>query len=195
MTATEILAELALRGVQLKADGKRLRYRPHSAMTADLLADLSSHKTAILALITSPKMRSFDGQRTVFMAPDLAANPQPCPACGSGVLWRLPGGKVVCECYSSVSAGSQRLVLAQLPSGSRWELFPEDDEADPIGDDWADAHDPVECPQCGAIDCWWDGLDNRHCMKCDPPSRKAIRFMNNAKTICRRHEILKTRLP
>jgi len=37
---------------------------------------------------------------------------------------------------------------------------------------------PAQCPTChqdAPIDFWWDGEDNAHCMRCDPPGVKAIR--------------------
>ena len=32
---------------------------------------------------------------------------------------------------------------------------------------------PVEdiapCPTCGSLELWWDGMENQHCMRCQPP--------------------------
>jgi len=36
--------------------------------------------------------------------------------------------------------------------------------------DWDSLDEPIDCPQCGSFDCWWDMLGGRHCKKCDPPS-------------------------
>ena len=51
MTTGELLAELNRRGVELRADGDRLRYQPVAAVTPDLKAALAEHKTAILATL------------------------------------------------------------------------------------------------------------------------------------------------
>lgn len=37
--------------------------------------------------------------------------------------------------------------------------------------------EPVECPRCGGIDCWWNGLGQRRCMACAPPSKVAQRYL------------------
>ena len=51
MTATPLpvsllLVELARRGIELRADGDRLRYRPRSAMTPDLAEGLTATRVA-----------------------------------------------------------------------------------------------------------------------------------------------------
>src|SRR2546429_8209542 len=52
MTVAEILADLAQQGVQLWAEGDRLRYRaPKGVLTPVLRAMLSEHKAEILALL------------------------------------------------------------------------------------------------------------------------------------------------
>ena len=50
MSASVLIANLQRRGVELAAEGDRLRYRaPRGALSPELLADLRSHKTEILA--------------------------------------------------------------------------------------------------------------------------------------------------
>lgn len=51
MSAAEIVADLARRGIRLEADGERLRYFPRSALTPDLLDRLKAHKAELLAAI------------------------------------------------------------------------------------------------------------------------------------------------
>jgi hypothetical protein len=47
---TDLLCDLDRAGIQsLVPDGDRLRYRPRSAMTPELLARLKTHKTDLLA--------------------------------------------------------------------------------------------------------------------------------------------------
>lgn len=49
--AADLLMELDGLGIQLEADGDRLRFRPRDAVTADLAARLKAHKAALLALL------------------------------------------------------------------------------------------------------------------------------------------------
>ncbi len=73
MTAASLLARLDALGVSAKADGGSLHLRPASAIPADLLGVLRTHKAELLALLTS-----------------LANDPlAPCLNCGCGLWWRL----------------------------------------------------------------------------------------------------------
>jgi amino acid adenylation domain-containing protein len=52
MTATELLSELEARGIELWAEGDRLRFRaPEGALTSDLRERLAQHRTEVLALL------------------------------------------------------------------------------------------------------------------------------------------------
>lgn len=51
----DLLAELDALGIQLAADGPRLRFRPREKVTADLAARLKAHKGGLLALLQGPK--------------------------------------------------------------------------------------------------------------------------------------------
>jgi len=48
---TEVLAELARRGVEVAVDGDRLRFRPQGAVTPDLRAALAEHKADLIRLL------------------------------------------------------------------------------------------------------------------------------------------------
>jgi hypothetical protein len=48
-----LLVELARRGIELRAAGDRLRYRPRSAMTPDLADRLTAHRADLLAILTA----------------------------------------------------------------------------------------------------------------------------------------------
>lgn len=47
----ELLAELWRRGIELRADGDRLCYRPVSAVPPDLRSQLAQHKPELLAIL------------------------------------------------------------------------------------------------------------------------------------------------
>src|SRR4030042_1131328 len=51
MTATDLLADMNRAGIELQADGDKLRYRPLSAMTPDLAERLKACKPELLALL------------------------------------------------------------------------------------------------------------------------------------------------
>jgi hypothetical protein len=61
---SELVAELTRRGIELRAHGDRLRYRPRSAMTAGLAQRVQAHKSALLALLRQdyPSEAALDGQ-------------------------------------------------------------------------------------------------------------------------------------
>jgi hypothetical protein len=46
-----LLVDLATRGVELRAEGSRLRFRPRSAVTPDLAGRLKTHKAQMLAIL------------------------------------------------------------------------------------------------------------------------------------------------
>ena len=50
-TAAQLLTELQALGVTLAADGDRLRFRPGTAVTPELLARLRTHKAELLAML------------------------------------------------------------------------------------------------------------------------------------------------
>ena len=55
-SAADLLAELDGLGIQLKADGERLHYRPRERVTADLAARMKAHKAELLALLNPASM-------------------------------------------------------------------------------------------------------------------------------------------
>ena len=59
--------------------------------------------------------------------------------------------------------------IGQNPWDSETEAAPGEDFVR-----WEDLDDPVDCPDCGSFDCWWDLRDNRHCMKCHPPNKARL---------------------
>lgn len=50
----DVLNELRARGVELRAQGNRLRFRPVDRVTPDLLARLREHKAELLAILDGP---------------------------------------------------------------------------------------------------------------------------------------------
>ena len=58
MSAKALLEELRGRDVELMTDGDRLRYRPKSAVTPDLLDRLRRHKPSLLRLLEREKCKA-----------------------------------------------------------------------------------------------------------------------------------------
>ncbi|MBM3946420.1 MAG: hypothetical protein FJ315_03330 [SAR202 cluster bacterium] len=52
--ATELLVLLRSKGIEVQADGNRLRFRPADALTPDELELLRAHKAEIIRLLTTP---------------------------------------------------------------------------------------------------------------------------------------------
>ena len=70
MTATQILSELARRGVHLEVAGDRLRFRPKEAVTPDLVELLKQRKGEIMAALQSGRPATGD-----------CPGPQQCGGC------------------------------------------------------------------------------------------------------------------
>jgi TubC N-terminal docking domain len=51
MSAAQLLADLAQRGIRLEGDGERLRYYPRSAVRPEVLERLKAHKGELLQLL------------------------------------------------------------------------------------------------------------------------------------------------
>ncbi len=56
LTLPQLLTELARLGIQLKADGDRLRFAPKESITPELLEQLRTHKPAILDYLRTGKI-------------------------------------------------------------------------------------------------------------------------------------------
>lgn len=73
--ASSLLAELNHLGVELVAEGERLRYRPRQVITADMATRMKAHKAELLALLaqTAPARSSvtFDDAVDVSSPADL----------------------------------------------------------------------------------------------------------------------------
>jgi len=89
--ATDLLTDLGRLGVELVADGDRLRYRPQSALTPDLADRLRSHKAELLAILGStvrPEAANLPiGPGASIRWEESIDPPDPCPGCGGLVFW------------------------------------------------------------------------------------------------------------
>ena len=56
MTAADVLADLTRRGIELRADADRLRFRPVTAMTPELAERVRARKAELLALLAPPSV-------------------------------------------------------------------------------------------------------------------------------------------
>lgn len=133
MTATPspvslLLVELARRGIELRAAGDRLRYRPRSAMTPDLADRLAAHRGDLLAILAAADVAAGDAA-----APAPTYTPQErrlldgCPAaCLAAVdaakrVFASLGGVVVEAVVPFKSAardGAARLIRAARRGGN-----------------------------------------------------------------------------
>ena len=92
----ELLADLAVRGIRLEADGERLRYHPRSALTPKLLERLKAHKADLLALLASQQEQRRD-ERSAPADGSFAPSPAVCRCgcCSLAVACRYPVAKMV----------------------------------------------------------------------------------------------------
>ena len=114
MDAAAILSQLREQGVELKADGDRLRYRPKEVLTPTQLDELQRNKWALLALLAAddPEVR---WRREAFrqQIPTEASRPVPFLCAVPG---RHPAGRCL-SCGGPFPAGdtNERLVVRCLP--------------------------------------------------------------------------------
>lgn len=89
MSAAELLMDLGRLGIRLEADGERLRYRPQSALTPDLLGRLKAHKGELLTLLLRASDFDVDNALNAEPAPiiDPATTTEQICRCGS-TMWR-----------------------------------------------------------------------------------------------------------
>jgi hypothetical protein len=86
--ANRLLHELHRRGVELVANGDRLRYSPKSAVTVELHDQIVRHKPELLALLRTPVVAG-DSSKTDHKRSGTNAEPRPCYCCGSREFWAL----------------------------------------------------------------------------------------------------------
>ena len=86
---TDILDECTRRGIELKAEGDRLRYRPVEAADDNLLNRLRRHKAALLAVLWADEQASEAG--LVVLVPGKLYHAQPGRLAG-GVVEAVEGG-------------------------------------------------------------------------------------------------------
>ena len=133
-TPSVLLAELARRGVDVWAEGERLRYRaPRGALTPALLGALRAHKAELLeALRPGPQ--------------------EACHACGHRDWWRRPGGPWTCAvCHPPAVEPVERVKRpAQRPPRPARLTEPE-----PLAAPEAPKGRVPRCQRCGAEVAHW----------------------------------------
>ena len=58
MSVIDLMIDLRDRGIQLEADGDRLRYSPKAAMTPELAERVKAHKPELLTILTADDVRA-----------------------------------------------------------------------------------------------------------------------------------------
>ena len=109
MTPTEeLLADLAGLGIEVVAQGDRLRYRPQDALTPEMIGRLKIHKAALLAILgasggpgerfkdNTPVAGSGSVAGSVVEWEDCVEPPEPCSSCGGISFWWNPLGDRRC---------------------------------------------------------------------------------------------------
>src|SRR5687768_11821765 len=95
MDATDVLERLAARGVELIADGERLRFRPQESVPPELRAAMAAHKADLLRLLEAeerdirwrvdamrPQLRPAGAIPFLVARPDIAHASGACLSCG-----------------------------------------------------------------------------------------------------------------
>ena len=118
MTPEALVAELRARGVELRAVGDRLRYKPASALTPADVEVLRQHKAAVLALLRA-------AERPAVVA--LTSYAHPWPDCLERLGPRRVGTFAPCEgsCGRWSWAKYGGAVVLCLPCALAWLAPPE----------------------------------------------------------------------
>jgi hypothetical protein len=134
MNASAILDHLASRGVEVSVVGDKLRFRPASKMSPDLVETVRRHKPAIVARLRETETSGFgrllnlagSGQTILPEADDCDLIPigsaWSCPKCGSYEAWQdLREGWHCMRCEKAMFERSRRLAdkAAQIRGRAR----------------------------------------------------------------------------
>ena len=148
MTATELLASLDQLGVQLEAQGDRLRFRPQSLVPPAMIADIRHHKIALLDLVSDRGVER------------------------EAITWEAtaPAEEVQAALDVATREWDQLIALAQLVRQLPYDPDHEDhEERGPDG--WPiDSFDPpAPCRMCNTLELWQTVGGDWRCMRCEPP--------------------------
>ena len=180
--AVDLLENLSRLGIELVAHGDRLRYRPRSAVTADLLERLKVHRDELLAILrasgapgeatTAPAT----GEKMTTMAVEemvTTVDEKKTTMVGREMNNEATEEKitVVSEFRMGTPATCDTLAASPEPALRQDCIEP-----------------PPACPGCGGQVFWWNPLGDRRCMNCDPPIT-AILALERVEVIRRRQRI------
>lgn len=111
--AVELLLDLRDSGVEVIADGARLRYRPASAMTPTLRARIKRYRADLLMLLGEPNAPAVSGSLGVNA--DISVRRVPCYCCGSRDFWALARvGYFVCGRCHEPDPGTEQIVWVHV---------------------------------------------------------------------------------
>ena len=99
MTAAALLEQVRLLGVDVHVVGDRLRLRPASRLSSELLESLRSHKPAVLAALRAERHHE-DNRVGAWQPP--GAITRRCPSCGSGLQPDDADGAMCSTCRSGI---------------------------------------------------------------------------------------------
>jgi ribosomal protein L37AE/L43A len=150
MTLQSLLAELTRLGVRLEVQGNHLRFSPRTALTPELLCQLTAHKDEILHALSAP---AENNQRSVMR----------CPFCKSANLAEADGLETCRDCGNAVWLVHEGSII-------RADTLVEDRDVIPP---------PPPCPVCRGLNLWQSLAGNWRCNACDPP-RAARRLRTRA---------------
>ena len=99
MTATALLEQVHALGVDVCVVGDRLRLRPASRLSPELIATLRAHKAELLAALR-PERQHEDNRVGAWQPP--GAITRRCPSCGSGLQPDDADGAMCSTCRSGI---------------------------------------------------------------------------------------------
>ncbi len=103
MTATALLEEIRLLGVDVQVNGDRLRLRPACRLTPEFVEKLRACKPELLAVLRREERH--DSERVGPWQPP--GNPRRCPSCGGGLQPNDPDNE---PCFTCAWPGIPRRI-------------------------------------------------------------------------------------
>lgn len=105
----ELLAEVRRLGIQLVAEGERLRYSPRDRIPDELIGRLREFKPELIAMLT--------------------AEPMACPVCACPIFWLGASGATTCgTCTPKPADAIRKLLIVTLEDRNEWVDFDVDRE-------------------------------------------------------------------
>ena len=142
MTVNRLLSRLAAKDIQLTIKGGHLAVNaPKGTLSPDLLDEIRVRKNDLLVALQSPPTPQKPNE--IRCHPDTLASTE------------------------VVAVDHDWETHIEMIGGAEYDVTVAANTDSP---GWHECPEAVPCERCGALAAWWDSLNQRHCVECEPPA-------------------------